>query len=29
MISGMFFLKNCNLPSHSYQEIIKQNEVRR
>jgi hypothetical protein len=29
LILGMFFFKNCDLPSHPYQEVFKQNEVRR
>src|SRR5688572_1117151 len=29
LILGMSFFKNCDLPSHPYQEVFKQNEVRR
>jgi hypothetical protein len=29
LILGMFFFKNCNPPSHPYQEVFKRNEVRR
>jgi hypothetical protein len=28
-ISGMFLFKGYDLPSHSYQEVIKRKEVRR
>jgi hypothetical protein len=29
LILGMSFFKNCDLPSQPYQEVFKQNEVRR
>jgi hypothetical protein len=29
LILGTFFFKNCDLPSHPYQEVFKQKEVRR